>query len=89
MFGIGIHIEMEGSFDIDLHEVDIECPRCHFSNPIWIRQARLRDTIICRGCKSNIRLDDGMNTVRKARNQFLRQMKEIQSQIDKFNRQCR
>jgi hypothetical protein len=80
---------MEGDFDIDSHEVDIECPRCHFSNPIWIKQARLRDTIICRGCKSNIRLDDGMNTVRKARNQFLRQMKEIQSQIDKINRQCR
>lgn len=89
MFGIGIHIEMEGDLDIDSHEVDIECPRCRFSNPIWIKQARLRDTIICRGCKSNIRLDDGMNTVRKARNQFLRQMKEIRSQIEKFNRQFR
>lgn len=89
MFGIGLHIEIEGDLDIDSHEVDIECPRCHFSNPIWIKQARLRDTIICRGCKSNIRLDDGMNTVRKARNQFLRQMKEFQSQIDKINRQFR
>ena len=27
----------------------------------------LRDVVICRGCKANIQLDDGMNSVRRAR----------------------
>ena len=52
--------------NLDKIEVEVECPRCGFGNPVWLRQARLRDVVICRGCKANIQLDDGMNTVRKA-----------------------
>lgn len=52
--------------DLDTIEIELQCPECGFYNPILIKQARLRDVIICRGCKSNIRLDDQMNTVRKA-----------------------
>jgi hypothetical protein len=51
-------------FTIDFAEVEIPCPRCQFANSIWLRQARLRDVVICRGCKSNIQLDDHMNEVR-------------------------
>lgn len=51
--------------DLDTIEIELQCPECGFYNPILIKQARLRDVIICRGCKSNIRLDDQMNTVRK------------------------
>lgn len=57
---------MSDSFTIDGAEIEIPCPECGFFNPIWIRQARLRDVIICRGCKRNIQLDDHMNEVRKS-----------------------
>jgi hypothetical protein len=56
--------------DIGREEIEIQCPGCHFYNPIFIRQARLRDVIICRGCKRNIRLNDHMNEVRKAERQL-------------------
>ncbi len=52
--------------NIDNFELEVDCPNCGFANPIWLRQARLRDAVICRGCKGNIQLDDGMNIVRKA-----------------------
>lgn len=52
--------------DIGKHTIEIECPKCRFLNPIYFKQARLRDVIICRGCKSNIQLDDQMNECRKA-----------------------
>ena len=52
--------------NIDKHEVDFQCPNCNFYNSIQIKQARLRDVVICRGCNSNIRLDDQMNETRKA-----------------------
>jgi hypothetical protein len=72
--------------DIDSSEIEIKCPKCQFYNMIWIKQARLRDVIICRGCKSNIYLDDGMNTVCKARRRLLEQFKKIKHQIDQINR---
>lgn len=89
MFELGLSIEVDGDMDIDSHEVDIECPQCGFYNPIWIKQARLRDTIICRGCKNNIRLDDSMNTVRKVRNMLMKAFRELEAEIEKINRQGR
>ena len=58
----------------------------YIGNPVWIKQARVRDVIICRGCKSNIQLDDGMNSVRKARQDLLRQFDKMRRQIDQINR---
>ena len=73
-----ISIKFEGDLDIDGIEVSIDCPLCGFANPIWIRQAKLRDVILCRGCKSNIQLDDHMNTVRKASESVRRQWRELE-----------
>ncbi|MHC4346742.1 MAG: hypothetical protein ACYSUP_18895, partial [Planctomycetota bacterium] len=67
-------------------EVDVECPRCHFVNPIWMKQARLRDTIICRGCKRNIYLDDSMNSVRKAQRRISEQFKKMKRRVEEINR---
>lgn len=72
--------------DIDGFEVEVECPRCEFSNPISLGQARLRDVVICRGCKSNIELDDSMNTVRKARETIRRSMRELRESIGRISR---
>jgi hypothetical protein len=72
--------------DIDSFEIEIECPQCGFYNPICMKQARLLDVIICRGCKRNIQLNDSMNTVRKARRQILEQFNEMKKYIEKINR---
>lgn len=63
--------------DFNKHEIEIQCPECSFYNPIWLKQARLRDTVICRGCKANIRLDDQMNETRKAIRSIRRAMSEF------------
>jgi hypothetical protein len=72
-------------FTIDFAKVDIPCPRCAFFNPIFIRQARLRDVIICRGCKSNIQLDDHMNEVRVAERQIRRAVDGLMRSLGSLN----
>ncbi len=59
-------------YDIDNHPLEFPCPGCGFYNRIFFKQARLRGVIICRGCKSNIQLDDKMNECRKAK-RFIRE----------------
>jgi hypothetical protein len=78
-----ISAKLEGNWDIDGFEVEIECPRCRFINPAWVKQVRLRDAIICRGCKCNIRLEDQMNTIRKARESVNRQVRELQQTLER------
>lgn len=65
-------------FNLDRAEFELSCPRCRFGNSFFYRQARLRDIIICRGCKSNIRLDDHMNECRKARQQINQALSELE-----------
>src|SRR6266581_393430 len=55
-----------GMIDLDGHTIEVECPRWRFYNPITLKQVRLRDAIICRGCKVTIQLEDHMNETRKA-----------------------
>ena len=48
------------------HTFEFQCPRCSFYNSATIGQAKVRDLVICRGCKAVIRLDDYMNECRVA-----------------------
>ena len=82
-----LQLEMSDNMDIDLFEVEIECPKCGFYNPIWIKQARVRDMIICRGCKINIQLNDSMNEVLKARRSVLKAVNNLKRQFEKLNRE--
>jgi hypothetical protein len=84
-----IDMKLEGDINLDKFEVEVDCPRCNFTNPIWLRQARLRDVVICRGCKANIQLDDSMNSVRKAYRSIRRAMDDLQETVAKFNRNFR
>lgn len=72
--------------NLDRAEFNISCPRCRFENSIYYRQARLRDVLICRGCKTNIRLDDHMNECRKARQQINQALSDLQQAVNSFNR---
>ena len=68
--------------EIGDYEVEIHCPRCDFHNPIFIKQARLRDVVICRGCKNNIQLDDHMNQVRKVERDVKKQFEQLFDSLD-------
>ena len=80
---ISISAKVEGNWDIDGVEVEVECPRCGFTNPVWLKQIRLRDVVICRGCKCNLHLEDQMNTFRKAREDVNRQMRKLKHTIER------
>jgi len=71
--------------DLDKYEIDFKCPKCGFYNEALIKQIRLRDVIICRGCKINIRLDDQMNEVKKAVRDINKSMHELEKTFNKFS----
>lgn len=71
--------------DLDKHTVEVPCPDCGFYNPIYLRQARLRDVVICRGCKCNIQLDDHMNECRKAIQRFKQAMDTLRNSLKGMN----
>lgn len=73
-------------FNLDRVSLDVPCPECRFENTIFYRQARLRDVLICRGCKANIRLDDHMNQCRKARQQVNRALQDLESTVASLNK---
>jgi len=62
---------------IDSAPIDFPCPRCAFHNRATIKQVRLRDVVICRGCKANIRLEDQMNTVRIAERMVRKSIEQL------------
>jgi hypothetical protein len=70
--------------DIGRKEIEIQCPECRFYNPTFIRQARHRDVIICRGCKRNIRLNDHMNEVREADRQLRKAFEDFEDTLSDF-----
>ena len=76
---------MAEDFTRALEEQPIEmvCSNCGFFNYITLRQARLRDAVICRGCKATINLDDHMNETRKAIRSIRRAYQELQEQFNK------
>ena len=55
---------------LDYIEFDIGCPRCRFSNAVYLKQVVARDVVICRGCKANLQLDDYLNEARRAKRQI-------------------
>lgn len=70
--------------EIDTLSADIQCPSCHFSNTVTLKQIRLRDVVICRGCKANIRLEDHLNTARKTVRSVQRAMRELEEQLKRI-----
>lgn len=71
--------------NLDNHKLDFQCPKCLFFNHFLFKQARLRDVIICRGCKGNIQLDDNMNECRKASKSIRSALTELENSIKNLN----
>lgn len=68
--------------DLDSIRVEVDCPECSFSNPVTIGQVRLRRTVICRGCHSNLDLQDSLNTVRKVRAMMRRASGDLEGLVN-------
>ncbi len=71
--------------NIDDYKIDFKCPHCDFYNYVLFKQARLRDVIICRGCKANIRLDDNMNECRKVSKSIRRALADLENTLNNLN----
>jgi hypothetical protein len=69
--------------DLDKRSIDIACPQCSVTTPVYFRQVRTRDAVICRGCLCTIRLEDNMNTVRKARRQIRAALAKLTAQFSR------
>lgn len=68
--------------DLNKHRVRLECPSCSFLNPVTLKQVKVRDVTICRGCKANIQLQDHFNTVRKSIRSFRRGTEALVKQLE-------
>lgn len=72
--------------NLDNHSLEFPCPSCGFFNPVTLKQVRLRDAIICRGCKTTIRFEDHMNETRKAIRSITRALQEFEEEIKKIGK---
>lgn len=68
--------------NLDRERIYIYCPRCKFWARPFLRQIRHRETIICGGCKANIRLDDHLGSFRKAQRRVDKALKELEAELD-------
>lgn len=66
MFGIEISVDAVAP-DIDKFKTAVACPICNLETPVFLRQVRLNQTIVCRGCHSAVRLADHLGSVGAAR----------------------
>lgn len=72
--------------NLNKHSLDLSCPRCGFYNPVTLKQIRLRDAVICRGCKGTINFEDYMNEIRKAVRSIKKSMIKLKEQICKTHK---
>lgn len=71
---------------LDNHRVDISCPRCKFLNKVSLKQVRIGDIVICRGCKINIRLEDHRRSTHKANRELQRAMNAMFDELSKIGK---
>ncbi len=66
---------------LDKFQIPINCPNCHFENTVTLKQVRVRNVVICRGCKYNLQLHDQLNTTRKAISSVQRAFASLEEQL--------
>jgi len=73
------------TINLDRKRVYIRCLRCNFWARPFLRQIRHRETIVCAGCKANLRLDDHLGSFRKTQRQVNRALNELREQLGTVN----
>lgn len=71
--------------DLEREEVPIECPECEFVLPATLRQVRIRNIVICRGCKRNVQLEDHLNEVRVGLRGIQQSFKELEETMENLD----
>lgn len=71
----------DSTVNFSRHTFEFECPSCSFYNSATLGQARVRDAVICRGCKGVIRLDDHMNECRLALRRVRATLQNLQNSL--------
>ena len=76
MFEIDFQITMP---DFSRHEIEIDCPLCELHNWVTFGQVQRREFLICRGCHSNIFLEDHLGSVQRS-------IKNIENTLKQFGK---
>lgn len=71
--------------DLERTEIPIECPECEFVLPATLRKVRIRDVMICRGCKQNVQLEDYRNEVRAGLRSAQRSLDELEEAMESLD----
>lgn len=66
---------------LDNQIVEIECPKCKFKTKVRLKQVRVNDIVICRGCKRNVQLQDHRRSFHKAEQLLRRKLQALSTTI--------
>ena len=69
---------------IEKQVIEFNCPECDFISQATIKQVKVQDVIICRGCKSNINLIDNLGSAKKAIHSITKAIDGLQDQLSIF-----
>ena len=66
-------------FNIEKSVVEITCPKCNYQNKTSLEDVAKEKTIVCGGCREEIKLTDSEKSTKKA-------IKNINSSIENLNK---
>ena len=75
MLELSIHIDVP---DFSKHSLEVPCPRCNLATPTTLGAISRGELMICRGCKSNIRLIDHVGELERFVRRLRRQLRKMQ-----------
>lgn len=70
--------------NLDKQLVSLQCPFCKFRNEVSLKQIRINDVVICRGCKANLQLHDHMRSTYKAVRSITHQLSELEKSLQQI-----
>lgn len=76
MFKISVSVTVP---NLDKHQMSVTCPLCDLDTPTTLGAIRLGDTIVCRGCHSNIKLEDHLGGYHSFRRWFAQSLKDLET----------
>lgn len=73
-------------FNIEKSVVEIPCPECNYKNKASLKDIAKEKTIICGGCRKQIKLTDGEKSTKKAIKSINNSMSEFENTIKRISK---
>jgi peptide subunit release factor 1 (eRF1) len=73
-------------FDLSYQRLTIDCPNCHFSLDILVKQVVAEETIICPGCLQEIKLIDEDSSTKNMGRKINSAFEDLSNSLSKFRR---